>query len=282
MRVIQLSDPHLAPTTHPDGTQACNNERAWRNAERVAALLREQPDADDLVVVVTGDLTDNGHINPEEFAPAAAWLRTLPGTVYALPGNHDVGNFVSTRADPTVDPARLARWREHLGRDRFSHATEGHRLIGLNSMLIGSGLAEEADQEQWVVAELDDAAAAHEAVWIFQHAPLFLRRPDEVPEPREHYWCPAPEARDRAFILLDRPHVRGLLHGHIHRRFDLRHADRLYRACPALSGTHTDADYFPRDPQINRHDLGVMILTPASHEAVWQHSGLGTATRLAM
>ncbi|MEL7089199.1 MAG: metallophosphoesterase, partial [Planctomycetota bacterium] len=246
MRVIQLSDPHLGPTTHPDGTSAGNHQRAWQNAERVAEQLRGRPDADELIVVITGDLTDEGHVNPAEYPPAVAWLKSLPGTVLAVPGNHDVGNFVSARATPTVSETYLARWREHVGDDRFAFAADGTRLLGLNSMLYGSGLPQETDQRDWLEQQLHTAETNHENLWVFQHAPLFLREPDETREPREHYWCPAADARDEILQRLQSHEgFIGLAYGHVHRRFKqhLPETDQFFVACPALSGTHTDADY---------------------------------------
>lgn len=282
MRVIQLSDLHLGPTTTSDARKRLANEKAWYHAKVVAGLLREQPDADELVVVITGDLTDEGHVNPEEFPPAVEWLKSLPGRVFVVPGNHDVGNFTSSTANPKVDETYLWQWRQHLGAERFNHMQDGHRLIGLNSMIIGSGLDAEANQAQWLTQQLDAAEASNESVWLFQHAPLFLRRPREVREQREHYWCPAASARDVVLQQLDRPCVRGLMHGHIHRRFDLPWGDdRVQRACPALSGTHTDADYFPRDGEVHRHDLSVMTLEHGRVELSWQSTGLEPTVRYA-
>ncbi|MEM6458147.1 MAG: metallophosphoesterase [Planctomycetota bacterium] len=180
MKVIQLSDPHLGPRDHDDGLRRAANRRAWDHAEHVADALRARPDTDELVIVVTGDLTDEGHVNPSELPPAAGWLASLPGAVYAVPGNHDVGNFVSSTATPTVSERYLAQWQNAVGPDRFAYAADGHRLIGLNSMLIGSGLPPEAEQADWLHGQLDAADAAGESVWVFQHAPLFLRAADEV------------------------------------------------------------------------------------------------------
>ncbi|MEO1235507.1 MAG: metallophosphoesterase [Planctomycetota bacterium] len=277
MRVIQLSDLHLGPTDHPWSGAA--NRTAWDNAERTAARLRAEPDADDLVIVITGDLTDAGHMNPDEFGPAAQWLRTLPGTVYVVPGNHDVGNFVSSRSTPTVSERYVAQWHEHVGPDRFAHAADGHRLLGLNAMLLGSGLPPEAEQESWLREQLDTAEAAGESVWVFQHTPLFLRGPGEVREPREHYWCPAATARDAMLALLDRPDFRGVFHGHVHRRFDHQVGGRVYRACPALSGTHSEADYFARDGSDHLHQFSELSLTNGRADVRWRDSGIETKIR---
>jgi 3',5'-cyclic AMP phosphodiesterase CpdA len=281
MRVVQLSDLHLGPEDHAVQSRREANRVAWDNARSVAAALREWPDADALVIVITGDLTDDGHTFPAELDAAAAWVATLPGTVLVLPGNHDVGNFPASGAQPPIQAAAVEAWKERFGADRIALARDGHRLVGLNSMLWGSGRPPEADQDQWLVGELDAAEAAGEGVWVFQHAPLFLRSPDEVRSERELYWCPPPAARDRVLKRLDRPCVRGISHGHIHRRFELTLDGRLYRACPALSGTHTDADYFLRDDAVGRHELSCYELAPKRAEALWLPTGIGTKVRYA-
>ena len=280
MRVVQLSDLHLGPEDHPDDWNRRANRKAWHHARQTAARLHGWPDADEWVVVITGDLTDTGYYDPEEYGPVAAWLGELPGTVLAVPGNHDVGNFASSSARPRVDAGLVAAWREAVGPDWWAHAGDGHRLIGLNSMLIGSGLTAEGNQVQWLERQLDDAADEGEKVWVFQHAPLFLRKPDESRSAREHYWCPAAEARDRMLALLDRPHVAGLSHGHVHRRRQQRIGGVWWRSCPALSGTHSEADYFPPEPGVvETHALPTWDLEGRRAELGWADSAILPTTR---
>ena len=284
MRVVQLSDLHLGPEDHPEAGMRRANRVAWDHARAVAARLGGWPEADRLVVVITGDLTDTGYVNPAEFGPAREWLGTLPGTVRVVPGNHDVGNFASSWARPGVSMELVEQWRGEVGPDWWSHAADGHRLIGLDSMLIGSGLLAEANQRQWLEAELAEAEGEGEKVWVFQHAPLFLREPGEVRSAREHYWCPAAPARDRMLALLDRRCVAGLAHGHVHRRRDAKVNGMLWRSCPALSGTHSEADYFVAEPGVvETHALPTWELTGGRKggrvEVGWEASGVETTTR---
>lgn len=268
MDVLQISDLHLGPEDVPA------NRVAWTHARRLAQSLSERAEPDRLVIVITGDLSDHGHTTPEELDDAKRWLHTLPGTVLVVPGNHDVGNFLASIAQPTVNDAALGQWDERFGSDRFSHVGDGHRLIGLNSMLWGSGFDREVEQFDWLAAQLDEAEAMGQAVWLFQHAPLFLRQPDEVREDREHYWCPEASARDRVLALIDRPCVKGVSNGHVHRQFDLEHDGRLYRSCPALSGTHTDADYFLPGERVAGHALSSFALDGTDIKTGWEPSGV--------
>jgi 3',5'-cyclic AMP phosphodiesterase CpdA len=289
MRVVQLSDLHLGPEDHEHDAMRRANRLAWHHARQTAAKLREWPDAEELVVVITGDLTDEGHVNPAEFGPVAEWLATLPGTVLAVPGNHDVGNFASSTATPRIDETYLRQWREAIGPDRWSHAVPRHRLVGLNSMLIGSDLPAEAEQRRWLNEQLDEAQDEGQRVWVYQHAPLFLREFDEVRSAREHYWCPAAGPRDTMLAMLDRQHVVGLAHGHVHRRADTRsritRAGRggrtplVVRSCPALSGTHSEADYFRALPGVDQHDLLMWTFLDDHAEWYWEDAGVPTTTR---
>ena len=289
MRVIQLSDLHLGPEDHDVPRRREHNAVAWANARRTARWLADQPDAQSLVVVITGDLTDAGHISPAEIGPAVEWLAALRagvGRVLVVPGNHDTGNFVtSPQATPTIEPGFVAQWNRLVGPDRFSHAADGHRLLGLHSQLWSSGLPEEPAQLAWLHEQLDAAAAADETVHVFQHAPLFLNSPDEVRGDVGTYWCPGSEARDRVWAALNRPHVQTLASGHVHRRRARGEGGGEGDGgmhvlwCPALSGTHSDADYFPRNPEAGTHALPTWTLDPGGTQFAWTETRQPVRTR---
>lgn len=294
MRVIQLSDLHLGPEDHHEPRRREHNAVAWTHARRTARWLGDQPDAASLVVVITGDLTDAGHENPEEFGPAVEWLtalRATVGRVLIVPGNHDTGNFVTApQATPTIERRYVDQWATQVGPDRFVHAADGHRLLGLHSQLWSSGLPEEAHQLAWLREQLDAAAAAAETVHVFQHAPLYLHSPDEVRGDVGTYWCPGSAARDRVWAELDRPHVQTLASGHVHRRRDQVGGEgggdgdgdenKIQVVwCPALSGTHSDAGYFPRDPQAGTHALPTWTLVPGRTRFAWTETRQPQRTR---
>ncbi|MGL1446718.1 hypothetical protein ACSTJA_23565, partial [Vibrio parahaemolyticus] len=83
--------------------------------------------------------------------------------------------------------------------------------IGLNAQLMGSGIA--AEDEQWDFL----AAEAHEArgrpVALFIHKPLFLKHPAET-EVNHRYVVPA--ARERLLGLLAPTRLRLVASGHVH------------------------------------------------------------------
>src|SRR6476659_1885165 len=100
MRVIQLSDSHLAAATGVPPT--------------VQSLLDRIADDPPDLVVHPGDIVwfDPDDTLDRSFAHQV--LSTLPCPLLAVPGNHDVGFFEGERL-----PQRLAAFREAWGADRF-------------------------------------------------------------------------------------------------------------------------------------------------------------------
>lgn len=90
-----------------------------------AELLRAQP-CD--LTIVSGDLTQFGEIG--EFEAAATWLKTLPGAVMVIPGNHDSPYiaFVERFFSP------FGRFKRLIGQvDGQTHVGEGFVVRGVNT-----------------------------------------------------------------------------------------------------------------------------------------------------
>ncbi len=206
MRIIQVSDTHLS-AAHPFFAANAAAARAW--------LAAEQAD----LIVHTGDVAMDGAGAPADLALAAAWNAGLPAPVLSVPGNHDVGDVAAIRPEQTVDDARLAAWRAHLGADRWVHDQGGWRLIGLNAMLFGSGHAEEEAQFAW----LAEALGTDAPVALFLHKPLFIDGPDEGPR---GYWTVTPTPRRRLLGLIAGARVKLIASGHLHTHREL-HLDGI-------------------------------------------------------
>ena len=83
-----------------------------------------------------------------------------------------------------------------IGEDRWCFEAAGWWLIGLNSLIMNTGLASEAEQFDWLAAQL--ASAHGKPVALFLHKPLFLNTPDDpereatairyVPQPARGGW----------------------------------------------------------------------------------------------
>lgn len=213
-RVVQITDTHLSPGK-PYFAPNWPPLAAW--------IAAQAPD----LVVHTGDVTLDGADVEDDMRGCAALLASLPAPVLAVPGNHDVGQLGHPRQP--VTPERLARWRRHLGPDRWAHDLPGWRLLGLDSMLLGTALPEEAEQARW----LDDALAGADGrrLAVFTHVPLFTDDPEEA----GGYWSVPAAPRRRLRDALDRHGVALIATGHLHRSHDAVHAGVRHVWGPASS-----------------------------------------------
>jgi 3',5'-cyclic AMP phosphodiesterase CpdA len=197
--VIQVSDLHLSAARG-------YNQAAWEAC--LAHIAAEGPD----LVVATGDLVlddpdveaDHNFVRRELARIATPWL--------ALPGNHDIGD-----ANPApymgqhLDAERLQRYLRAHGSDRWVRELGAWRLIGINAMLPGSGLAAETEQEAWLRALVAEDRARPTA--LFLHKPLCIDRLDEDSSPDD---CVLPEGRRRLLAALAGVDLRLIASGHNH------------------------------------------------------------------
>ena len=199
---IQLADPQFGMFTNDkDFTQeTANYEFVVANINRLRPRF----------VVICGDLINK----VGDPAQTAEYLRitgkidkSIP--VYAVPGNHDVGN------EPT--PETLAYYRKHFGADRYSFTQGSLYGIVLNSGLIHTPVnvqAEAAEQQAWLKSELNKArTAGARHIVVFQHHSWFLERADE---PDQYFNIPM-ERRRGYLDLLKSAGVRQVFAGHYHR-----------------------------------------------------------------
>jgi 3',5'-cyclic AMP phosphodiesterase CpdA len=158
--LLQVSDTHLAPLGGPP----------LRNWERVISHVAEDPPD---LVVHTGDLLLHEPDHDENHAFVRGQLDRLAAPWCAVPGNHDVGDGPPQPwFGEAVTERRLARYGTHWGMDHWARPFGDWLLVGLNSILLGSGLAAEAVQERWLDALLADNRQRPMAVFL--HKPLFL------------------------------------------------------------------------------------------------------------
>ena len=141
--LLIVSDTHLAPDNRP----AAENWDAV--VDHVAAT---RPD----LVLHLGDLTVNGADRLDHLRFARRQLDRLPVPWMALPGNHDLGDnpVAGFDHDSVVDDRRRQRWLDEIGRDRWRLDLDGWTVLGVNAQLLGSGLAAEARQWDWLAGEL--------------------------------------------------------------------------------------------------------------------------------
>lgn len=157
MRIVLISDTHFAA-----------HAAAFMDNGRAAArwIDRFAPD----LVIHLGDVTADAVKDPAQFDAAVSVLGPLQATLRVLPGNHDVGEAPAHGGghEPTLDLARVQRFRAAFGPELWVHRQAGWTLLGLNAQAFGHATAE-AEQWRW----LDEALAqADGPIGLFIHKPL--------------------------------------------------------------------------------------------------------------
>lgn len=134
---------------------------------------------------------------------------TVP--LHVIPGNHDVGDKTIDwmPADQVCD-AYLETYRAVFGPDFYSFDDGDLRFVMLNSLLLNSGLADEARQREWLQAQIDGAAGRR--VFLFMHYPPYIHSHDE----RGSYDNIDRPARDWLLAQIAKPGVEAVFAGHVH------------------------------------------------------------------
>jgi 3',5'-cyclic-AMP phosphodiesterase len=204
VKLIHTSDWHI-------GGQAGEA----RQAEQLVAHLLARPDLDQLALVITGDITDDGQ--------AAQWrvvqrtLAPLTGLlpIFMVPGNHDVGDH-----GITFDPVRAARSCDFIDaiattpirtvRGMRVWEWAAHKIVGLDSTRGQAGellppLARgELGAEQLAALEAELMDDIDTIILLHHH-------------PRWHDQAHLLEDAGALTHLLNRrPRVRAVLYGHQH------------------------------------------------------------------
>jgi 3',5'-cyclic AMP phosphodiesterase CpdA len=207
-RLTQISDTHLARRL-PKLTDNFDRVRAHIDATR--------PD----LVVNSGDLAFDGPTSRSDLEFAKSLHEALPVPCRYLPGNHDLGD------NPTVIgpvPPHLAteplrqNFIDVIGEDRWRFDEAGWCFIGLNSLIMNTGIESEAEQVDWLASEL--ARVNGKPVALFIHKPLYLNTPDD-PELESSAIRYVPQPRRKQLIeMFGKVDLRLVASGHVHQRRD--------------------------------------------------------------
>ncbi len=228
-RLTQISDPHLTKR-HPALT-----ENFHRLSEHIAA---KRPD----LVINSGDLAFDAPTSPGDLAFAKLLHDAIPVACRYLPGNHDVGDnptALGPKPSHPVSDQRLQAYRAIFGEDRWQFEAAGWCFIGLNSLVMNSGLAREAEQFDWLASQL--SALKSKPLALFLHKPLFLDAPDdpELPDTAIRY-VPLP-ARTRLVKMLAAVDCRLVASGHVHQRRDFTYGHTRHVWAPSAGFVIADA-----------------------------------------
>jgi 3',5'-cyclic AMP phosphodiesterase CpdA len=217
-RLTQISDTHLAR----------RHQKLTDNFHRVSEHIdATRPD----LVINSGDLAFDAPTSRDDLEFARELHSALPVACRYLPGNHDVGDNPAAVGPAPSHPVTEADRQIFLslfGEDRWRFEAAGWCFIGLNSLVMNSGLATEAEQFDWLASQL--AGINGKPLALFLHKPLYLNAPDD-PElaATAIRYVPMP-ARSRLVEMLRAVDLRLVASGHVHQRrdFTYRHIRQVW------------------------------------------------------
>ena len=207
-RLAQISDTHLARRL----------SELTGNFHRVSEYIdSERPD----LVINSGDIAFDGPTNRDDLEFAKTLHDALPVACRYLPGNHDIGDNPTgvgpAPSQPATEQDRQA-FVSIFGEDRWRFDAAGWCFIGLDSLVMNTGLASEAEQFDWLASQLSSTNG--KPVALFLHKPLYLNTPGdpEIAATAIRY-VPIP-ARGRLIEMLRAVDLRLVASGHVHQRRD--------------------------------------------------------------
>ena len=229
-RLTQISDTHLS-RAHPF---AKLTENFHRVSEHIDAA---RPD----LIVNSGDMAWDGPTNRGDLEFARELHAALPVDCRYLPGNHDIGDNPTAVGPVPSHPANennRAVFVEVFGEDRWQFEAAGWRFIGLNSLIMNTGIPSESEQEDWLRSELSGANG--KPVALFLHKPLFLKTPGDPEEAGSAIrYVPQP-VRARLAEMLAAHDVRLVASGHVHQRRDFTYGRTRHVWSPSAGFTIPD------------------------------------------
>ncbi len=207
-RLTQISDTHLArrlPKLTDNFHRVCEHIDATR------------PD----LVINSGDLAFDGPTSRDDLEFAKAQHDALPVPCRYLPGNHDIGDN-PVAVGPTPKQLATETGRQNfisvIGEDRWRFEEAGWCFIGLNSLIMNTGIASEAEQFDWLASEFSRVNG--KPVALFLHKPLYLNAPDD-PELESSAVRYVPQPRRKQLIeMFGKVDIRLVASGHVHQRRD--------------------------------------------------------------
>jgi 3',5'-cyclic AMP phosphodiesterase CpdA len=228
-RLTQISDTHLARRL------AKLTDNFHRISEHIDAT---RPN----LVINSGDLAWDGPTNRDDLEFAKTLHDALPVPCRHLPGNHDIGDNPTAVGPVPSQPAtekHLQTFRSVIGEDRWRFDEAGWCFIGLNSLVMNTGIESEAEQFDWLASRLGHVKG--KPVALFLHKPLYLNAPgDPELEASAIRYVPEP-ARRRLIDMLGKVDLRLVASGHVHQRRDFSYGHTRHVWAPSAGFVISDA-----------------------------------------
>ncbi|MBB5051427.1 3',5'-cyclic AMP phosphodiesterase CpdA [Afipia massiliensis] len=207
-RLTQITDTHLG-ARFPEFVE---------NFHRVSQHIDDnRPD----LIINSGDVAFDGPDHPDDLDFARALHDVLPVDCRYLPGNHDIGDnptLIGMQPTQRVSEANRQNFITVFGEDRWQFDAAGWCFIGLNSLVMNTSLACEAEQREWLAEQL--SAAQGKPVALFIHKPLYKDAPDDAETAATSFrYVPMP-ARSDLVHMFDGVNLQLVACGHVHQRRD--------------------------------------------------------------
>jgi 3',5'-cyclic AMP phosphodiesterase CpdA len=221
-RLTQISDTHLTRNF------ADLTDNFHRVSEHIDAI---RPD----LVINSGDVSWDGPTSRADLEFARDLHSALPVDCRYLPGNHDIGDNPTAVGVAPSCPAteeRREAFVSVLGEDRWQFEAADWRFIGLNSLIMNTGIPSELEQEEWLTSQL--AGAKGKPIALFLHKPLFLNMPEDPEEAATAIRFVPQPVRARLAALLGAYDVRLVASGHVHQRRDFTYGHVRHIWAPSV------------------------------------------------
>lgn len=243
----------------------CNALANARTRHVIAELNKLKPE----FVVHLGDI-----INPVPELPtyedAANHFKTLvadlEAPLHVVPGNHDIGDKpVSWAPAGRINDEHIALYESHFGPHYFSFDKNELHIVVLNTPLMNSGLAAEAEQREWLEQDLLDNKGKRTFFAI--HYPPYVSNTyesssyDNIDEP----------ARSWFMDIVKKYKPEGIFCGHVHNFwYDVLGDTEMYILPSTAFVRHDYSEFFRIEPgdQYGRNDeakLGYFVVRVYEH-----------------
>jgi 3',5'-cyclic AMP phosphodiesterase CpdA len=221
-RLTQISDTHLSR----------NFPKLAENFHRVSTHIdASRPN----LVINSGDVSWDGPTSRADMEFALGLHAALPVDCRYLPGNHDVGdNPTAVSSAPACAATEKLRdaFVSVFGEDRWQFDAAGWRFIGLNSLIMNTGIPSEQEQEEWLRSQLEGANG--KPIALFLHKPLFLHTPEDPEEAATAIRFVPQPVRAHLVALLGAHDVRLIASGHVHQRRDFNYGRTRHVWAPSV------------------------------------------------
>ncbi len=228
---IILADSHIRSESETNPAYPSDRTANTRHAHAMRKIRQIAPD----FVIHLGDVVHPipalaGH--DSALKTAREHYNSLDCPVYVTPGNHDVGDKPNSRVPaPNADSTSHGHFETTWGKPWSAFNYHESRFLIINTSLMNSGLAAEANQQKWLEQDLAESSRDGKRIFVCAHYPFFIDSPAED----NHYDNIAEPARSRMLSLLADHGVEALFCGHAHTFFYNRFGDMDLYTVPSIT-----------------------------------------------